>query len=38
MDLLALGFAAQSSLYSVIIGSTFHRLVEHAPCPVLIIK
>jgi nucleotide-binding universal stress UspA family protein len=37
-DLLVLGFMGHSALYNRIIGSTTDRLVELAPCTVLVVK
>lgn len=37
-DLLIVGFMGHSALYDRIIGSTTDRLVELAPCNVLVIK
>jgi nucleotide-binding universal stress UspA family protein len=37
-DLLVIGFMGHSALYNRLIGSTTDRLVELAPCPVLVIK
>lgn len=37
-DLLVVGFMGHSSLYNRLIGSTADRLVEHAPCTVLVAK
>ena len=37
-DLLVLGFMGHSALYNRIIGSTTDRLVDHAPCAVLVVK
>jgi nucleotide-binding universal stress UspA family protein len=37
-DLLVAGFMGHSALYSRVIGSTTDRLVELAPCTVLIVK
>ena len=37
-DLLVIGFMGHSALYNRLIGSTTDRLVEVAPCPVLVIK
>lgn len=37
-DLLIVGFMGHSALYNRMIGSTTDRLVEHAPCAVLVIK
>jgi nucleotide-binding universal stress UspA family protein len=37
-DLLVLGFMGHSALYNRIVGSTTDRLVDHAPCAVLVIK
>jgi len=37
-DLLVVGFMGHSALYNRIIGSTADRLVDHAPCAVLVVK
>lgn len=37
-DLLVIGFMGHSALYNRLIGSTTDRLVEHAPCDVLVVK
>jgi nucleotide-binding universal stress UspA family protein len=37
-DLLVIGFMGHSALYNRIIGSTTDRLVELAPCTVMVIK
>ena len=37
-DLLIVGYMGHSALYNRLIGSTTERLVEHAPCAVLVIK
>ena len=37
-DLLVVGFMGHSALYNRLIGSTSDRLVEHAPCAVIVIK
>jgi nucleotide-binding universal stress UspA family protein len=37
-DLLVVGFMGHSALYNRLIGSTTDRVVELAPCPVLVIK
>jgi nucleotide-binding universal stress UspA family protein len=37
-DLLVVGFMGHSALYNRVIGSTTDRLVEHAPCQVLVVK
>lgn len=37
-DLLVVGFMGHSALYNRLIGSTTDRLVEHAPCAVLVVK
>lgn len=37
-DLLVVGFMGHSALYNRLIGSTTDRLVELAPCPVLVVK
>ncbi len=36
--LLVIGFMGHTALYNRIIGSTTDRLVEHAPCNVLVVK
>ena len=38
IDLLVVGFMGHSALYNRLIGSTTDRLVDHAPCAVLVIK
>jgi nucleotide-binding universal stress UspA family protein len=37
-DLLIVGYMGHSALYNRVIGSTTHRLVELAPCKVMIVK
>jgi nucleotide-binding universal stress UspA family protein len=37
-DLLVTGFMGHSALYNRVIGSTTDRLVELAPCSVLVVK
>ncbi len=37
-DLLVIGFMGHAALYNRLIGSTTDRLVELAPCPVLVAK
>ncbi len=37
-DLLVVGYMGHSALYNRIIGSSTHRLVELAPCKVMIVK
>lgn len=37
-DLLVIGFMGHSALFNRLIGSTTDRLVEHAPCDVLVVK
>jgi nucleotide-binding universal stress UspA family protein len=37
-DLLVVGFMGHSALSNRLIGSTTDRLVDHAPCAVLVIK
>ena len=37
-DLLVVGYMGHSSLYNRLIGSVTERLVEHAPCAVLVVK
>jgi nucleotide-binding universal stress UspA family protein len=36
--LLVIGYMGHTALYNRIIGSTTDRLVEHAPCNVLVVK
>ena len=38
IDLLVLGFMGHSAVFNRLIGSTADRLVEHAPCTVLVAK
>jgi nucleotide-binding universal stress UspA family protein len=38
VDLLVVGFMGHSALYNRLIGSTADRLVDHAPCAVLVVK
>ena len=37
-DLLVVGYMGHSALYNRVIGSTTDRLVELAPCKVLVVK
>jgi len=37
-DLLVVGFMGHTALYNRLIGSTTDRLVDHAPCAVLVVK
>jgi nucleotide-binding universal stress UspA family protein len=37
-DLLVTGFMGHSAVYNRVIGSTTDRLVELAPCAVLVVK
>jgi nucleotide-binding universal stress UspA family protein len=37
-NLLVVGFMGHSALYNRLIGSTTDRLVDHAPCAVLVVK
>jgi nucleotide-binding universal stress UspA family protein len=37
-DLLVVGFKGHSALYHRILGKTYDRLVELAPCAVLVVK
>lgn len=37
-DLLMVGYMGHSALYNRLIGSTTDRLVELAPCAVLVVK
>jgi nucleotide-binding universal stress UspA family protein len=38
IDLLVVGYMGHTALYNRLIGSTTERLVEHAPCAVMVIK
>jgi nucleotide-binding universal stress UspA family protein len=38
VDLLVIGFMGHSSLYNRLIGSTTDRIVDLAPCAVLVVK
>ena len=38
VDLLVVGYMGHSALYNRLIGSTTDRLVELAPCQVLVVK
>ncbi len=38
IGLLVIGYMGHTALYNRIIGSTTDRLVEHAPCNVLVVK
>lgn len=38
VDLLVIGFMGHSRLYNAVIGGTADRLVDHAPCAVLVVK
>ncbi len=38
IDLLIIGFMGHSALYNRVIGGTTNRLVQLAPCPVLVVK
>lgn len=38
IDLLVIGFMGHSRLYNAVIGGTADRLVDHAPCSVLVVK
>jgi nucleotide-binding universal stress UspA family protein len=38
VDLLVVGFMGHTALYNRLIGSTTDRLVDHAPCAVLVVK
>lgn len=38
IDLLVIGFMGHSRLYNAVIGGTADRLVDHAPCAVLVVK
>jgi nucleotide-binding universal stress UspA family protein len=38
VDLLVIGYMGHSALYNRVIGSTTDRLVELAPCAVLVVK
>ena len=37
-DLLVIGHAGHSRLHNLLLGSTADRVVEHAPCPVLVVR
>ena len=37
-DLLVVGHTGHSRLHVLVLGSTADRVVEHAPCPVLVIR
>ena len=37
-DLLVVGHAGHSRLHAFLLGSTADRVVEHAPCPVLVVR
>jgi nucleotide-binding universal stress UspA family protein len=37
-DLLVIGHTGHSRLYALFLGSTADRVVEHAPCPVLVVR
>lgn len=37
-DLLVIGFMGHSALYNRVIGGTTDRLVEYAPCQVMVVK
>ena len=37
-DLLVVGHTGHSRLHHLLLGSTADRVVEHAPCPVLVIR
>jgi nucleotide-binding universal stress UspA family protein len=37
-DLLVIGHAGHSRLHGLLLGSTADRVVEHAPCPVLVTR
>lgn len=37
-DLLVVGFMGHSAIYNRLIGSTTDRLVDHAPCAILVVK
>jgi nucleotide-binding universal stress UspA family protein len=37
-DLLVIGYMGHTALYNRLIGGTTDRLVEHAPCDVLVVK
>ena len=37
-DLLVVGFMGHTALYNRLIGGTTDRLVEHAPCTVMVVK
>jgi nucleotide-binding universal stress UspA family protein len=37
-DLIVIGHTGHSRLYALFLGSTADRVVEHAPCPVLVVR
>ena len=37
-DLLVIGHTGHSRLHDLFLGSTADRVVEHAPCPVLVVR
>ena len=37
-DLLVVGHTGHSRLHHLLLGSTADRVVEHAPCPVLVVR
>jgi nucleotide-binding universal stress UspA family protein len=37
-DLLVIGHKGHSRLHNLLLGSTADRLVEHSPCPVLVVR
>jgi nucleotide-binding universal stress UspA family protein len=37
-DLVVIGHTGHSRLHNVFLGSTADRVVEHAPCPVLVVR
>jgi nucleotide-binding universal stress UspA family protein len=37
-DLLVIGHKGHSRLHHMLLGSTADRVVEHAPCPVLVVR
>jgi nucleotide-binding universal stress UspA family protein len=38
VDLLVIGHTGHSRLHNMFLGSTADRVVEHAPCPVLVVR
>jgi universal stress protein A len=38
IDLIIIGSHGRSGIKRLLLGSTAERVVEHAPCPVLVVK